>query len=126
MENAQCELRNELDRLVAEETIVTEEGFIGAVHRATNSLNHKRRAVLGGQTSCFNLSSNSPATYLKQQRTEVYTWIKDLALDIEQDATYNDRDLWFRKAWRVAAETWLLKHGFISVATPQEVLPISA
>ena len=126
MENAQCELRNELDRLIAEESIVTGEGFIGAVHRATNSLNHKRRAVLGGQTSCFNLSSNSPATYPKPQRTEVFQWIKDLAFDIEQDATYNDRDLWFRKAWRVAVETWLLKNGFITVVTPQEVLPISA
>jgi len=126
MENAQCELRNELDRLIDEESITTDEGFVGAIHRATNNLNHKRRVILGGETSCFNYSRNGRVQYQKQQRTEVYTWIKNLALDIEQDATYNDRDLWFRKAWRVAVETWLLKNGFITVVTPQEVLPISA
>lgn len=126
MENAQGELRRELDKLIAQEAITTEEGFIGAVHRALHSLNHKIRPILDYETSCFNYSRNMPILYSKQQRTEVYQWIKQLALDIEQNATYSDRDLWFRKAWRVAAETWLLKHSFISVTTTQNVLPISA
>jgi hypothetical protein len=126
MENGQNELKGELDRILASERMSTEEGFIGVAHRATNSLNHKRRAVLGWETSCFNYSRNTPRSYSKQQRSEVNQWIKGLALDIYGTSTYNERELWFDKSWRAAVEAWLIRHQFITVVSPQEVLPISA
>lgn len=126
MEHAQNELQDEVERIVAAEGISTDEGFVGALHRATYGLNHKRRPILHGETSCFNWSRHIPPQYSKQQREEEQRWIEDLALDIAQDSTCNDKDLWFTKAWRVAVEAWLVKSSFISVTKPDEVLPISA
>jgi hypothetical protein len=60
------------------------------------------------------------------QNPTAFFRIKELTVDIEQNGTYSDKELWFRKSWRIAVETWLKKNRFITVSTPEEVLPISA
>jgi hypothetical protein len=62
---------------------------------------------------------------LQTTKNGVVPTVKKRTLDFEMNGNYNNKDLWFRKLWRNAVETWLIKHGFITVCTPGKLFPIS-
>jgi len=85
-----------------------------------HALNRRRRPCLGHRTACqVFLSGQSLArTFNRRKRREVYDWIKQKTLVLIEEGRY-DVDA----AWRLAVETWLLDHGFITVSKRREVLP---
>ncbi len=88
-----------------------------------HALNHRRRPCLGHRTACHVfLSGQSLAqTFNRRKRREVYDWIKQKTLELIEEGRY-DADA----AWRLAVETWLLDHGFITESNRRKVLPHSS
>ena len=95
---------------------------------AAHELNHKRRRSLVGRTSCEIFSSGKPNTkaYTRRRRKE----IKALAVEIVQ-AMRGERCpeidaqpiATASTVWRLAVETWLHRHGLITVSVNGKVLP---
>jgi len=85
-----------------------------------HALNHRRRPCLGRRTPCqvFLSGQELARTFNRRKRKEVYDWIKQKMLALMGQGLY-DAD----EAWRLAVETWLLEHGFITVSNRAKVLP---
>jgi len=85
-----------------------------------HGLNHRRRPCLGRRTSCqvFASGLELARTFTRRKRREVYDWIVKKMLELTEQQRY-DADA----AWRLAVETWLLDHGFITVINRRKVLP---
>ena len=88
-----------------------------------HALNHRRRPCLGNRTACqvFLSGQGLARTFTRRKRKEVYDWIRHKTLDLIDQDRY-DADA----AWRLAVETWLLDHGFITVSSRRKVLPSSS
>jgi hypothetical protein len=88
-----------------------------------HALNHRRRPCLGHRTACqvFLSGQGLARTFTRRKRREVYDWIRQKTLDLIDQERY-DADA----AWRLAVETWLLDHGFITVSNRRKVLPSSS
>ena len=84
------------------------------------ALNHRRRPALGNRSACdlFRDGRTLAQSYTRPRRKEAYDWIQNKTLDLIQQSCY-DADM----AWRLAAETWLLENGFITVSGNPNVLP---
>lgn len=84
------------------------------------TLNHKVRPCLGHRTACqmFLSGQELAGTFNRRKRREVYEWIRQKTPELMQGECY-DADA----AWRLAVETWLLDHDFITVSKQKEVLP---
>lgn len=119
IENAQRELKRQVARRLVSEC--PQQHFEPYVTAAVHELNHKPRAVLGGQCSCRSFFDGK-VHYTKQERRDAYAWITDAATDIltETGLTGLKHE---QAAWRIAAETWLERNGLISVSKPREVSP---
>ena len=76
------------------------------------ALNHRRRPSLGHRTPCqvFTAGCEFAHTYTRRKRKQAYDWIRAKTLELIETKCY-DED----KAWRMAAEIWLLDHRFITV-----------
>ena len=76
-------------------------------------MNHRRRPGLGNRTPCavFTSGAEQARTYTRRKRKEIYEIIKEKTLELIDLQRY-DTDT----AWRMAVETWLLDHHFITVA----------
>jgi len=87
------------------------------------TLNHRTRPCLGHRSPCqvFTAGRGFSRTFHRRKRREVYEWIRGKTLELTQTKCY-DADA----AWRLAVETWLLEHGFITVSKQKEVLPGSS
>ena len=85
-----------------------------------HALNHRRRPCLGHRTPCqvFLSGQQLVRTFTRRKRREVYDWIVEKMLELMNGQRY-DADA----AWRLAVETWLLDHGFITVVNRRKVLP---
>jgi len=85
-----------------------------------HALNHRRRGCLAHRTSCqvFLSGRGLARTFNRRKRKEVYEWIREKMLELIEQERY-DADA----AWRMAVETWLLDHGFITVSNRRKVLP---
>jgi len=84
------------------------------------TLNHRSRPCLRHRSPCevFAAGRGYARTFDRRKRREVYEWIRQKTLELTQTTCY-DAD----RAWRLAVETWLLDHEFITVSKPKEVLP---
>jgi len=84
------------------------------------ALNHRRRPCLGNRTACqlFTAGRELATTFTRRKRKEVYDFVREKTLDLIENQRY-EADA----AWRLAAETWLLKNGFIAVRNRRKVLP---
>jgi len=87
---------------------------------ATCDLNHKKRPCLQGKTACVVFGGTPRAKYHRRERKEVYDWINNLMLCIIEA---NGERLSVRSAWRLAVETWLRKHGGVTISEQAKVLP---
>lgn len=124
MERAQGEVKEELDNLIWEFENPDSFGF--AVKQAVTNINHKPRPSLQGAWSCSVWQLHANVRFSKQQRFDAYCEIYQLALDIEKEVTYNDKELMRCKSWRKAVQTWLHVNGHIIMKRNGKVLPISA
>ena len=77
-----------------------------------HAINHRRRPCLGHRTSCqvFESGLGLARTFTRRKRREVYDWIVEKMLELMKEG-------------RLAVETWLLEHGFITVHNNRKVLP---
>jgi hypothetical protein len=84
------------------------------------TLNHRARPGLGHRSPCqlFTAGRDFARTFHRRERREVYEWVRDKTLELSRTGCY-DTDA----AWRLAVETWLLDHEFITVSKHKEVLP---
>ena len=99
---------------------------------AAHELNHKLRRSLRGQTACavFSSGKRNTAAYTRRKRKEIYEQIKALAIEIVQamrGARCPEVDAepieTATTVWRLAVETWLHRHGLITVSVNGKVLP---
>jgi hypothetical protein len=119
IENAQGELKRQVaQRLVSE---CPQRHFEPYVAAAVHELNHKPRAVLGGNCSC-RAFFDGEVRYTKRERRDAYAWITDAATDILTETGLAGLKH-EQAAWRIAAENWLEKNSLISVSKPREVSP---
>jgi len=84
------------------------------------TLNHRTRPCLGHRSPCqvFTAGHDFTRMFHRRKRREVYEWIREKTLELTQKGCYHAG-----AAWRLAVETWLLDHGFITVSKQKEVLP---
>jgi transposase InsO family protein len=99
---------------------------------AAHDLNHKRRRSLAWRTSCeaFSSGKHNTKAYTRRRRKESYEQMKALAILIVQAMRCEpcaevDAEPINTAAtvWRLAVETWLYRHGLITVSVNGKVLP---
>ena len=129
IEHSQDEMRRRLEAVVE-----SRQRDVLPVYAAVaaHELNHKRRRSLAWRTACEIFSTGKPNTtaYTRRRRKETYEQIKALAVDIVQamrgercpeiDAEPIETAT---TVWRLAVETWLHRHGLITVSVNGKVLP---
>lgn len=82
---------------------------------AIHDLNHQPRRHLKGRTSCeAYFAKRTCWTCGRRERQRVFEWIRDLARQIAMDMNDHD-DRSKATAWRMACETWLVRHGHIEI-----------
>lgn len=117
VENSQYEIKEEL--------VNVEPGLLQlwALNQAQD-LNHRRRRVLGGKTSCEIFYSGKIAmrTYDRRQRKGVYDEIVETALRIAEKVD-EETELTLTAAWRVSVDNWLRRNGAITVSSAGRVSP---
>ena len=129
IERSQDEMKRRLKEVVA-----ARHFDVLQVHAevAAHELNHKRRRSLSWRTSCEIFVRGKPGmkAYNRRRRKEIYEQIKALARQIvkamrgercpEIDAEPMETAT---TVWRLAVETWLHRHGLITVSVNGKVLP---
>ena len=88
---------------------------------AAIDLNHKKRRVLNGKTSCWIFNKEPRTRYSKYKRKEIYDWITEMALCIIQK---EESQITMPAAWRTAIEIWLRKHGYVTVTNRRKCYPL--
>lgn len=119
IEKAQGELKTELERQLASVNIHDASLAEPFVRAAANELNHKPKECLKGKVPC-QVFFGDRVSFSKQQRKEIYDWIKS-----RQNIILCGKDdvVSVEAAWRHAAEVWLIKNRFITVAINNKLLP---
>jgi transposase InsO family protein len=122
MERAQRELK---ERLLAKLSASARyDHSLLEVYGATadGELNHKRRRLLCGKTSCqvFHSGRQALKKYNRRKRKEAFDWIKNLAVKIAA-ALQRGGKRHASTAWRLAVETWLQRNGIITVSPGKSV-----
>ena len=92
----------------------------------------RRPLTLSGRTACevFSSGKHNTTAYTRRNRKETYEQIKALAVDIvqamrgERCPEINAQPIEAASTvWRLAVETWLHRHGLITVSVNGKVLP---
>lgn len=124
MERAQGELRQALRAKLQDHHEGADLAHL--VEKTVHELNHKPRRSLGGRTSCheFYLGRTQTQHYDRQKRKEVFQAIQALAVKILA-AQQHHAQLTAPQVWRLAAQTWLQRNGFITVAENSKCYPVS-
>lgn len=88
-----------------------------------HDLNHRRRRSLSWQTPCQSFwgPGNIARGFNKRKRKEVYDELTAASAAIMK---ITGDDCTVDNAWRLAVETWLLEHGFISMSKKRECYPV--
>jgi hypothetical protein len=91
---------------------------------AAHDLNHKARRSLNGHTACERFSGRKKllTKYDRRRRKEVFEEIRAMAVEVVKEMglkTAREAD----NAWRLSVETWLQRHGYITVSRNGKVLP---
>lgn len=119
IEEAQGELKTELELQMSTSEYRNASLIEPYARAAVHELNHRTKECLQGKTACQVFFSSS-VCFSKQQRKEIYDWIKsrqDYIIGGERE------DISPQAAWRLAAEVWLIQNGFITVSINNQVLP---
>lgn len=119
IENAQGELKTELDRQLAVAEHRQASLIEPYVRAAAHELNHREKKSLNRKTAC-QVFFNEKVLFTKQERKEIYDWIKsrqDIIIKGEGDTISKEA------AWRHAAEVWLIQRGLVTVSIKNKVLP---
>jgi hypothetical protein len=119
IENAQGEIKKELDRQLATAEYRHAHLIEPYARVAANELNHKIKESLKGKTACH-VFFNERVKFDKRKRKEIYDWIKsrqDYIICGEGESVSKET------AWRVAAEQWLVRSGLVTVSINNRVLP---
>jgi hypothetical protein len=118
IEEAQGELKTEIDNQIKPGGCLQIPSIEPYARAAAHELNHRRRDVLDHKTPCQTFYGNRPI-FTKSQRKEIYDTLK-----VKQDYILSSgNNLSLDAAWRIAAETWLLQKGFITISINNKVLP---
>jgi transposase-like protein len=118
VEEAQGELKRELWNQTAGVRWQDAAALDPYARAAAQELNHRPKPCLGEKTPC-QVFFNNRVTFSKTERKAIYGWITERRNDI-----INGEDAVSREtAWRIAAEQWLVKHGFITRSINKQVLP---
>ena len=125
MEHKQGELKAQLDKRSDLELLFLPVVKL-AVEVCAHELNHIRRRILSGQSSCHVLEHGRAALkpYNKRKRREVFEAIKTLAIDITANLEQHT-PIGAETAFRYAAETWMQSNHIIRVSQHGKVLPTS-
>ena len=119
IEEAQGELKNELQRQLASAQR-REAGLVEPyVRAAVHALNHQPKKCLNGKTPCQEFFG-AKVRFSKQQRKEIYEWIKSRQ---EYIMCGEKGDVSPQAAWRLAVEVWLIQNKFITVSINNQLLP---
>ena len=94
-----------------------------SVRLGAHDLNHRRRRSLSWQTPCQSFwgPDNIARKFTKRKRKEVYdvlTAASAALIEVTEGECAVDN------AWRLAVETWLLEHGFITMSKKRKCYPI--
>lgn len=116
IEHTQGEMKQELDLKCDRYSTGKEMELCAEI--AAHDLNHKPRRSLDGQHSCQVFFGPSRLVFYKKQRKEVYDWISDLALEIQEKG---GNSVLPGAAWRAAVKSWLQKNRHISVVKKGKV-----
>lgn len=106
---------------------VAKRHFEAYAEAAAHDLNHRPKRSLNGKTPCqvFTLGKDR-ARFTQKERRRIYEWIVDLRNRI-LESMENPNQKAANAAWRIAAEAWLHKNGFISITiNGKSVTPFSA
>lgn len=120
MERSQGEVRRQLEVSGLGNFVA----FAIAYELALHNLNHKTRRSLGLHTSCERFSGRKELLrkYDKRRRKEVFEEILAMAVGTaEQLGLKTVREVDY--AWRLSVESWLHRHGYITVSINGKVLP---
>jgi hypothetical protein len=118
IEEAQGELKTEIDNQVKPVGCLQPSRIEPYARAAAHELNHRRRDVLDNKTPCQSFYGNR-LFFTKPERKEIYDTLK-----AKQDYILSSgNNLSHEAAWRIAAETWLLQKGFITISINNKVLP---
>ncbi len=120
MERGQGEIKRELDGIGGDVC----SGIQMACELAMHRLNHKARRSLGQSTSCERFSNRKALnrTYDKRKREEVFEEILAMTVRVVVHmGLKTTREI--EHAWRLSVETWLQRHGHITVSRNGKVLP---
>ncbi len=123
IEHAQREVRMELEARIGKEP-AEPHIFRLQCELTGHALNHKKRRILNGKTSCRVLDDGRKtlALYTRPKRKEVYETIKGLTVDI-LDALDDHAHMVIETAFRYAAETWMQLNHIITITKNGAVLP---
>ena len=99
--------------------------FLAMAQLATHDLNHKRRDCLDGKTACSSFASGwaDMKKYDMKKRKEIRDQIMALVGRIKSKID-GEKSVDFDTIWRVAVETWLRKHGLVTVQSSENCNPI--
>jgi hypothetical protein len=94
-----------------------------ALRLGAHDINHRKRRVLSKKTPCavFNGPDNRAGEFDKRRRKEIYdalTAVTAAFMELTEGRCTVDN------AWRLVIETWLLKHGIISMREKRKCYPI--
>jgi hypothetical protein len=117
IEKAQTELKNGLVEKLAYRPCCPREHVEAYAAAVEHDLNHQPRPCLEGKIACQVFFTNRRA-FSKWERRDAYVWIKSLQNDILCTEGVQPQ-----AAWRIAAEAWLSKNGFITVTQNGKVSP---
>jgi hypothetical protein len=125
MEHAVRELKTPLVEKILEHGVMPDSQVRLWAEVLAHDLNHRSRPCLHGQVACqvFQNAKSAMKVYTRRKRREVFDWINELtSLLIRVWAVRTPRQA--ETAWRLAVETWLQRHGLITVSQNPKVLPI--
>jgi hypothetical protein len=117
IEEAQTELKNGLAEKLAYRPCCPREHVEAYAAAVEHDLNHQPRPCLDGNVACQVFFTNRRA-FSKWERRDAYVWIKTLQNDILCTEGVQPQ-----AAWRIAAEAWLSKNGFITITQNGKVSP---
>ena len=123
IERAQLEMQRDLNVRFGTQQVASEVLRLQC-QVSRHEINHKRRRILGWQTSCQALAAAQrlPQQFNRLKRKEIFEEINRLAVDIAEQLEEHTRAV-ADTAFRYAAETWMQLNNIIRVTRNGEVLP---
>lgn len=121
IENSQNELKSHMQTMYKRGA----SDFQLMAELSAHNLNHRRRECLSMQSSCTCLSAGMVRmkAYNLKKRKKIRDQIMALVRQIKSKSN-SEKSVDFDTIWRVAVETWLRKHGLVTVLNNKKCNPI--